>query len=279
MRKMTLICLAAMLTFSLFSQEKNHLFTVNEQPDLIFEPAQPIATPVYVSNFENDADGWTVVNQEGASSSLSVKDGKLALTVISGGSKDEHLQVMRAGILLEKGQVYRMSYTITSNWPTGTCFMGRNAEPWDAYSEYKPASTIGHEEESLSYIFTMEEDTDPDARFAFNLGMMVGVTTVIGEATFSNIRIDKLEYPTAIAEIEQKDRLQLYFTSGQLCFFNENDYTQIRVFCINGKLQADQPLTAGYNEIDASHLASGIYIVVLNGKGKNTKALKVFKCK
>jgi hypothetical protein len=269
MRKMTFICLAALLTSSLFSQEKNQSFTINEQPDLIYEPAQPIATPVYTSNFENDADGWIVVNQEGASSSLSVKDSKLELTVLSGGSKEEHIQVMRAGILLEKGQVYRMSFTTTCNGPTATCYMGRNAEPWDAYCKYKQAT--GQQEETFSYEFTMEEDTDPDARFAFNFGMMVGFTCVIGEATFSNIQIDKLEYPTGIAEIEQKDKLQLYLTPGQnqLCFFNENDYTRIKVFCLDGSLQANHPLTAGYNEINTSRWAPGIYIVALDGQGKN----------
>jgi hypothetical protein len=271
MRKITFISLAAMLTFSLFSQEKNHAFTANGEPDLIYEPAQPVATPVYTSNFENDADGWTVINQGGASSTLSVKDNKLELTVLSGGTEAKHLQVMKAGILLEKGQMYRMSFTTTCDEPTATCHMGRNAEPWDAYSEYKPATIFGKENDSFSYEFTMEEDTDPDARFVFNLGMMVGATTTIGKATFSNIQIDKLDFPTGIATIEQKDKLQLYLTpdQNQLCFFNEDGYSRISIFSLNGSLLANHPLTAGYNEINTDRWASGIYIVAVDGQGKN----------
>jgi hypothetical protein len=271
MRKITFISLAAMLTFSLFSQEKIHAFTVNGEPDPIYE----VATPVYTSNFENDADGWTVINQGGASSTLSVKDNKLELTAMSGGTDPKHLQVMRAGILLEKGQVYRMSFTTTCSEPTATCFMGRNAEPWDAYSEYKPATIFGQEfgqeRDSFSYEFTMEEDTDPDARFVFNLGMIVGMTTAIGKATFSHIQIDKLDFPTGIATIEQKDKLQLYLTpdQNQLCFFNEDGYSRIRIFSLNGSLLANHPLTAGYNEINTSRWASGIYIVAVDGQGKN----------
>ncbi|MDR1203540.1 MAG: carbohydrate binding domain-containing protein [Tannerellaceae bacterium] len=275
MRKITFISLATLLSLSLFSQGKNTI--VNDKLDLVYEP-EPIATPVYTSNFENDADGWIVINEGGASSTLAVENSKLKLTVLSGGSDKWHIQVMKAGILLEKGQVYRMSFTVICNEPTAICYMGRNAEPWDAYSGYNSAAHSKQEETSFSYVFTMNEDTDPDARFVFNLGMMVGMTCVIGEATFSSIQIDKLEFPTDIAAIEQKNDLQLYLTpdQNQLCFFNEDGYSRISIFSLDGNLLAKHSLTAGYNEINASRWASGIYIVAVDGKGKND-VRKIYK--
>jgi hypothetical protein len=276
MRKITFISLATLLSLSLFSQGKNTI--VNEIPDLIYEPGLPIATPVYTSNFENDADGWIVINEGGASSTLAVENNKLELTVIDGGSEEWHIQVMKAGLLLEKEQVYRMSFTIICDEPTATCYMGRNAEPWDAYCESRPAVTSGREETSFSYNFTMNEDTDPDARIVFNLGMMVGMTCVIGEATFSHIQIDKLEFSTGVAAIEQKNDLQLYLTPGQnqLCFFNEDGYNRISIFSLDGSLLTKHALTAGYNEINTSRWASGIYIVAVDGNGKNA-VRKIYK--
>lgn len=236
------------------------------------EPTQTIVTPVYKSNFQNDTDGWMINNQGGASSTVSVKDNKLETVVTKGGTEGWHIQLMKTDLLLEKGQMYRLSFTASSSEPyTATCYIGRNADPWDAYGDYNQAA-FGHEEETFSYVFTMNENTDPAARFVFDLGKMVGETTALGIVTFSNIQLDKLDFnTTGITTVGKEENVQVYLTSGQsrLCFSNEDNYTSLSVFSLGGSLIAKHPLTAGNNEINANSWASGIYIIVLDGKGKN----------
>jgi aryl-phospho-beta-D-glucosidase BglC (GH1 family) len=233
------------------------------------EPVPAIITPVYKSNFQNGADGWMLINQSGASSTLLVKDNKLELTITAGGSEGWHIQLIKAGLLLEKGQMYRISFTTSAST---VCYMGRNADPWTPYSQYYPLISAGQEEQSSWYVFTMNDETDPVARCVFDLGQAIGMVNVIGTATFSNIQIDKLDFnTTGVTIIKQEKDLPLYLTQdqNQLYFLNEDDYIRISIFSPDGSLLAKHPLTAGFNEINTGRWASGIYIVAVDGKGKN----------
>jgi hypothetical protein len=125
----------------------------------------------------------------------------------------------------------------------------------------------------------MDGETDSNVRCVFELGQVDGMESVVGTYTFSNIQIDKLDFNTTdVKTIEQEDKLKLYLTQDQnrLYFLNEDDYTHISIFSLDGKLLAKHPLTAGLNEINTGRWPSGIYIVALEGKGK-TAVRKIWK--
>jgi aryl-phospho-beta-D-glucosidase BglC (GH1 family) len=159
------------------------------------EPVSVIVTPVYKSNFRDGVDGWILSNQGGASSTLSVKDNKLELTITLGGSEGWHIQLVKTGLLLEKGQMYRISFTTSAST---VCYMGCNANPCPIQrilfgDIFRTGRTV------IPACFTMNDETDPAARCVFDLGQVIGIESVIGTATFSNIQIDKLAIPRTSA--------------------------------------------------------------------------------
>ncbi len=241
------------------------------------EPAKVELTSVYKSNFQNNADGWNIYCQGGAEATATVNSGKLETTVITKGTEGWHIQLTKYDIPLEKDQVYQLSFkamsTVTN--PT-TGYVGRNADPWDAYGDYNVA-TLTPTESTYSFVFTMKEPSDPAARFVFDLGTFDAPSTV----TFSEIRLDKVQVnPTKITQLKETKIIPCYFSSMQdrLYITNESNYTAATIYSATGSLVSRHKLAAGINEINCNQWNSGVYILILESKDQK-QSTKIHKRK
>lgn len=239
------------------------------------KPAKVELTSVYESDFKNNTDGWYVNSQGGAAATAFARDGKLETSVTAKGSEGWHVQLVKSNIPLEKNQMYRISFSASSTNPfSGTCYLGRNADPWSAYSDYHQVS-LANNETDYSFVFTMKEVTDPAARFVFDLGN----ANVPASIRFGNICLEKMRIiPTGIAEIEKKEGIRYYFNQSYttLYLINENNYLKTNLFSLNGNLVSTFNLTDGVNEINTEQWPAGIYLIYLKGRNK-AATFKVLK--
>ncbi|MDE7138872.1 MAG: glycoside hydrolase family 9 protein, partial [Ruminococcus sp.] len=121
------------------------------------------------STFESNTLGWSTYKESGGDCSLGVEDGRLALTVKSGGKLNYSVQVCYDIIPLYQNGVYRLKYDISSTIDRDVEGMiQQNGGTYQAYT-WKGLS-LTSEPQTIDYEFTMEEETDIMAKMVFNCG-------------------------------------------------------------------------------------------------------------
>src|SRR5690606_30291413 len=145
----------------------------NEMP----EATPTFAIPVYTSNFSSTTDGWTLIQQGGASGSISTGDSKLNVGITNGGTESWHFQLVKSPVKLEEGKLYQLVFTAKAQAERNiTFYAGKATSPWNAYSGTS-AYIITPTEATYSSTFKMNAPTDLAARLVFDLG-----TNEIGRA-------------------------------------------------------------------------------------------------
>jgi endoglucanase len=149
---------------------------------------RPTATSIYRSDFSRSSDGWTIGNEGGASSRLSISNGALELAVDRLGSEAWHVQLVKPSVPLVQGRMYRVTFVASATGiREATLYVGLAAAPWDSYSAYSVV-TIVPRRETYSVAFTMLASSDPHARLVFDLGQSTE------DVTIGSVMVEELEY-------------------------------------------------------------------------------------
>lgn len=210
--------------------------------------------------------------------------------ITEGGNEVWHTQMYQAGLFLEQGQTYQLSFDATTyGHITSAEFDVQLEENGGNYTSYMnpirmdvyPGAT------SFSYIFTMNEPTDTDARLTFNMGMNVnpggGYARTIGFDNISLIPINgsgsamPIELEKSEKQEESKDvNLNVApnpasnYTTISFTLAQEEEYilTITPVVGAVRKTVSTGKAEAGFNsvQINISDLQTGIYICTLNTK-------------
>ncbi|MDH6306494.1 hypothetical protein M2459_003250 [Parabacteroides sp. PF5-5] len=239
------------------------------------EPATTEVSSVYESNFQNNTDGWVLQTQSNTTATQSIANNKLLTEVSTAGTDGWHIQLVKNDIPLEKNQLYRFSFKASSTKPYEvTNYIGRNADPWDAYSGYNQASVTA-EETTFTYVFTMNGSGDPAARLAFDLGTI----SVSATLSLSDIKLEKLQInPVGTEKAAKAEAITHYFSPDQshLYLLNNKAFTRASVYSLSGSLITKAPLTQELNELNSSQWPSGAYLLLLESKNSK-QSLKIWK--
>lgn len=242
------------------NQELVNALIHNELP----EAARYIGTEIYSSNFEMDADGWVLYTQQGASAELSRSEKSLTVSILNSGSETWHVQLVRNNFNLEAGKKYRVTFAAKSNSTRSIDVnMGMSVSPWSAYSDYY-GFTLYDSLVTYSFVFDMNTN-DNAARIAFDLGKStedVTISEIILEEVYldtQTLKTNPENFSTRIFPNPFIDVLQIQ---------NTNDFRQVSILNLQGKLMMTQTLFKGMNYINTELLKKGIYIIVIVGVSK-----------
>ena len=228
----------------------------NSLPD----PTPVTTTVVYESDFKNSGlNGWHLQASNGAVASSSIKNDALEINIATVGSESWHVQLVRPNILLENGQQYRLTVkaSATKDCKT-TSYIGRNASPWDAYSNYQ-SFLFSDKEESFSYTFTMQSPDDPNSRICFDLGSALPGTIV----SLQDLKLEKMrvgDVSNTPAKVSHNLKI-LSHDPGEINIFGELIHSA-EVYDLQGRL-LKKVLPHSENVI-INNIPKGILIVKVN---------------
>lgn len=121
------------------------------------------------SDFESGLDGWQMYHHSDAGAKLTTENGQLILDISALGSVNYAIQLYYDNVPLTKDCHYRISFDMCST--TGRyieVLLQKASSPYNAYT-CMPLN-VTEEMQRFSYVFTMKDATDGNAKLVFNSG-------------------------------------------------------------------------------------------------------------
>jgi aryl-phospho-beta-D-glucosidase BglC (GH1 family) len=243
----------------------------NEMPD----PIPVNTTLIYSSNFASDTDGWILQTHSGAAGSLSISDAGLNVSITLGGSETWHVQLVRNNFLLEREEMYKISFTASAEKSRSvTFYAGKASDPWNAYSGY---NNISLTEEVMDYqiAFTMNDPTAPAARMVFDLGnsdVNINVTDFKLELlsiknTITGDEDDFMEKSISIFPNPAKSVLNIP---------KMDSFKNVRLTDLQGRIVISEQIKPGMQSLEVHSLKAGVYMLVLSNEFQKS-TFRIFK--
>ena len=203
----------------------------------------PDSTGNYVNNgkftvSENLTDdiNWKFMTANGGNANASILNNIIQINTTNEGSVDYSVQLVQANIPLKKGAKYKLSFEAKAeeNRNMNTAIKA----PDRGYSAYISKNTsLTTDWSGFEYEFTMEEDSDANARLEYNMGA-AGSTAAI---SIRNVRIEMTQDAIEGAEPAKKVLANgsLVYNGGfqegadRLAFWNVSDKNVVSVTNIN----------------------------------------------
>lgn len=236
------------------------------------DPAYYTGTPVYTSDFSQNASGWNVYTQSGASAIKENSSGNLDVTINNVGSENWHVQLVKNNIRLEAGKKYRVTFTAKAAGQRQiSAYTGQSSDPWSSYSSSNSFS-IGTEFNTFSYVFDMNVN-DNAARIVFDLGESSE------NLTFKSVTLEEIvlqEPSSSVIMNSYKSKIFPNPVNDHMIVSNLDDFKQIIVRNLEGQLLISKNLSYAKNDIYTGQLTSGIYFVSLTNQ-RNCFTSKIIK--
>ncbi len=166
-----------------------------EKPEKDVEMRNPDAEGNYVinGNFSvnealDDDEGWVLLTAEGGKATASIENGVLRIDSSAAGTQDHSVQFVQAGIPVEKGATYGLSFDA---WADSARTMKVNVDAIErGWSRYLPDQkvSLSQNKKTFEYEYSMSDDSDSNARLEFNLGNTDSTATVY----IDNVKIIKI---------------------------------------------------------------------------------------
>lgn len=118
----------------------------------------------------NDKLNWEWLTALGGEAAASIAGNEIKITTTKEGTADYSVQLVQAGIPLEKGATYAVSFDARAS--QARSLKTAVKAPDRGYAEYMNSKTVGltTENQSYTYEFKMEGDSDANGRLEFNMG-------------------------------------------------------------------------------------------------------------
>ena len=165
-----------------------------EKPEKDVVMREPDAEGNYVINGDfskneslDDDEDWGLLTAEGGKAAATIENGVLRIDSTAAGTQDHSVQFVQAGIPVEKGATYRLSFDA---WADSARTMKVNVDAIDrGWERYLPDQKVelSGERQSFEFEYSMEDDSDPNSRLEFNLGNTSSTATVY----IDNVKIVK----------------------------------------------------------------------------------------
>ena len=130
---------------------------------------------------------WRLLLAEGGKGETEISDNALHITSESAGTVNYGVQIVQAGMPMEKGAKYRLTYDACAD--EARTMITNVTAPDKGYIRYLEDTTVEltTEKQSYEHLFDMTADSDANGRIEFNLGNQGSIAAV----HVSNVRLEK----------------------------------------------------------------------------------------
>jgi len=132
--------------------------------------------------FIDTQDNWAFFTNSGGEGRVYVEDGVLVVEITDGGAHSWSVQLLQSPVVVEEFHKYRVSFKARASKEEriGVKIGGIAARGWPAYNPGTDESggmvfDLTTEWKTYEFEFVMRQETDPKARFEFQLGRVVGM--------------------------------------------------------------------------------------------------------
>lgn len=160
---------------------------------------------------------WRLLLAEGGKGETEISDNALHIMSESAGTVDYGVQIVQAGMPMEKGSQYKLTYDAYAD--EARTMIANVTAPDKGYIRYLQDTTVEltTKKQSFEHIFDMTEDSDANGRIEYNLGNQGSIATV----HISNVRLEKLGEAAAEEKTVLPDGNYVY--NGEFSEGNEPD--------------------------------------------------------
>ena len=220
----------------------------------------------------NGTTGWNLNLNSGATATMNADGSGLKVAISSVTGTGWHVQLARSGFPLSYKRRYLVKFKAKADKAiTFTGYMGRASNPYNAYSSYN-SFTVGTTESEYTFLFTMNEPYDANARISFDMGNSTGTIQITA------LRVDEVvdEIPLE-ARFEQNKILVYPNPFGQFVHIEGEGPQEVRFVDLTGRIHQRILLENGGN-IETKALTPGPYILqVISGKSQDIESRRVYK--
>lgn len=132
--------------------------------------SQPRQNMVVNESFDNGKDSWIFELQGTGVADWEIVDGECHFIIQNGGGDEHDVQIRQEGFALSRGRHYLFEFDAWADQTrTIEAKVGQNYSPFTNYSKIG-LTLLSAKKQRFSYGFTMEDQTDHNARIVFNVG-------------------------------------------------------------------------------------------------------------
>lgn len=231
--------------------------TVNLFKDGDFPSSSVISTDNDASWFLGQGENWG-----SSAATTSVAGGTATVNVTTIGTEPYQPQLVQYNLALDKGMKYKLTFKASADVARKIAVsFQQSVDPWGDYAtnEFDITTT----EQEYTFIFTMEEDSDPTSQFAFNLGQATG-TVKISDVKLVYTNLDPQYISRQMVTVNH-----LFSVNGRnLNVSPVNGNVQVKIVDIHGKVKASFN-TASAATFSLANIPAGVYYVNAKGAGVN----------
>lgn len=231
--------------------------TVNLFKDGDFPSSSVISTSNDASWFLGQGSNWG-----SSAATTSVAGGTATVNVTTIGAEPYQPQLVQYNVALDKGMKYKLTFKASADVARKIAIaFQQSVDPWGDYAtkEFDITTT----EQEYSFIFTMEEDSDPTSQFAFNLGQATGTVKISDvKLVYTNLESQYITRPMVSVN-------HLFSVNGRnLNVSPVNGNVQVKIVDVHGKVKASFN-TASAATFSLANIPAGVYYVNAKGAGVN----------
>ncbi|HEX2958501.1 MAG TPA: carbohydrate binding domain-containing protein, partial [Chitinispirillaceae bacterium] len=226
---------------------------------------------VYNGKFEAGTAGWTLNVWDGSATGT-VVNGEYKTTISTAGTKSHDIQLVQAGLILQKDKFYRVTFdAYASANRTIDVNVEMKDDPWTSYLQNVKTFELTTTKVTYSFTFKMEPPTDSSGRLGFNCGAS-------NETVFlDNISIQQVSESTSVIPTELRSNFTPFIkyrnASLQIVINSGSDAgISMGVFDLKGaavlKSEINAVSTGACFNYNLSAIPKGIYLVALKSDGK-----------
>jgi len=220
----------------------------------------------------NGTAGWNLNLNSGASATMNAEGTGLKVAISSVTGTGWHIQLARSGFPLSYKRRYLVKFRAKADKAISfTGYMGRASSPYNAYSNYN-SFTVGTTESEYTFLFTMNEPFDANARISFDLGNSTGVLQI------TTLKVEEIvdEIPLE-ARFEQKMPKVYPNPFNQFVHIEGEGPKEVRFVDLTGRIHQSSMMETG-GTIETKGLMPGPYILQIStDKSKEFETVSVYK--
>lgn len=155
-------------------------------------PEQPLGENILKnSDFAAGGEDWDAAVTSPGEAIVSFNDNKAVYAIANVGTADWNVQLKQAGITLEKGCSYRITFKVSST-EARTIKLAMLSQSYDWYGGEDIALEKDQEQE-ITVDFTMNDETDMNVAMVVSMGLIDGITTPVSTVCLSEFSLVKTE--------------------------------------------------------------------------------------
>ena len=199
--------------------------------------------------------GWSLNLNAGASGSLVASAAQLKVLMMNITGTAWHIQLTRGGLPL----AYKHRYVVrvkaqSDNLIPVNVYVGRSTNPYNAYSGNN-SFVFGPQEKEFSFVFTMTDPNDANARLVFDMG------TKLGNVQINAIQVDEIVEEIPLGTLEVGSAYQIFPNPFlDVIHVERLGSHHVRIFDLQGRIVHDADLRDA-GSIPTQSLTPGTYLL------------------